>query len=300
MGSSLELLPWDDLQYFLELARRQTLAKAARRLGVSHTTVLRRVASLEKRLDRKLFDRSHAGFSLTAAGHELLLRAEEIEALADGIFSPVGERGRVAGTVRLAVVEGLAGKVLAPLLTAFHRAYPDIRLEVITVMQLANLSRREADISISLAKPHGNKLHTHMLATCGVHLYAAPQYLDAAGTPHTPADLDGHAFIDYIGDMVEVQALRWLADITHPNAVVFRSTSPLVQLSAVRSGLGIGMFPRYLVRDDKDLVRLLSGEVHAHREFWIAIPQEFLRIPRMHAVYQFFGDFIAKELADPS
>ncbi|HLU75722.1 MAG TPA: LysR family transcriptional regulator [Nonomuraea sp.] len=298
MGSPLELLPWNDLQYFLELARRQTLAKAARRLGVSHTTVLRRVSSLEKQLDRKLFDRSHAGFSLTVAGHELLLRAEEMEALADGIFSPAGERGRVAGTVRLAVVEGLAGKVLAPLLTSFHHAYPDIRLEVITVMQLANLSRREADISISLAKPHGNKLYTRLLATCGVHLYAAPQYLESAGTPRTLADLDGHAFIDYIDDMIEVQALRWLSDIAYPNAVVFRSTSPLVQLSAVESGLGIGMFPHYLVRG-KNLVRLIPDEVHAQREFWIAIPQEFLRIPRMHAVYQFCSDFLAEQLADP-
>ncbi|WP_055477821.1 LysR family transcriptional regulator [Sphaerimonospora mesophila] len=300
MASAPELLPWDDLQYFLELARRQTLAKAARRLGVSHTTVLRRVAALEKRLDRKLFDRSHAGFSLTATGHELLLRAEEMEALADDIFTPVAERGRAAGTVRLAVVEGLASKVLAPLLTTFQRSYPDIRLEVITVMQLANLSRREADISVSLARPHGSRLQAQMLATCGVHLYAARRYLEAAGTPRTLADLDGHVFVDYVDDMVEIQALRWLSDITQPNAVVFRSTSPLVQLSAVRSGLGIGMFPRYLVRDEKDLVCLLSDEFYAHREFWVAIHQEFLRIPRMQAVYQFVRDFLAEQLTDPS
>ncbi|MEU8222835.1 LysR family transcriptional regulator [Kribbella sp. NPDC048915] len=295
-----EPLPWDDVQYFLELARRRTLAKASLRLGVAHTTVLRRVASLERRLDRKLFDRSHSGFDLTSAGQELLHRAEEMESVADTIFSAGGERGRVAGTVRVAIVEGLAHSIVVPALRPFHVAFPDVRLELITVMQLANLTRRDADIAVGLSRPSGSKLYARKVAQSHVHLYASTAYLAEHGTPATVSDLDRHFFVDYVEDMIEIQALRWLADVVGSNRVVFRSTSPLVQLAAVRSGLGIGMFPTYLTRDEPDFVRLLPDEVCAHREFWAAVHQDLLRLPRMQSVFDFLIHCLTAELEPES
>jgi DNA-binding transcriptional LysR family regulator len=291
-----EPLPWDDVQYFLELARRRTLAKASHRLGVAHTTVLRRVASLERRLDRKLFDRSHSGFDLTSAGQELLHRAEEMEAVADGIFSAAGERGRVAGTVRIAIVEGLAHSVVVPALAPFHATFPDVRLELVTVMQLANLTRRDADIAVGLSQPSGSKLYARKVAQSNVHLYASTQYLARHGTPAAVSELDEHFFVDYVEDMIEIQALRWLSDVVQSSRVVFRSTSPLVQLAAVRSGLGIGMFPTYLARDEPNFVRLLPGEVCAHREFWAAVHQDLLRLPRMQSVFEFLIYCLTEEL----
>jgi DNA-binding transcriptional LysR family regulator len=88
-------IPWDDVQYFLELARKDTLLRAARRLGVSHTTVLRRIANLERCLDRKLFGRTQRGFVLTEAGWQLLEHAKAMECAADGI-DRVGERETIS------------------------------------------------------------------------------------------------------------------------------------------------------------------------------------------------------------
>ena len=131
-----------------------------------------------------------------------------------------------------------------------------------------------------------------------VHLYAAQGYLDVHGTPLGIADLNEHMFVDYVEDMIEIQALRWLSDVAQASKVVFRSTSPLVQLSAVRNGLGIGMFPDYLVRDEDDLVRILGAEVRTRREFWVAIHQELLRVPRMRAAYEFVTSCLIDELGD--
>lgn len=286
-GGRTEPLPWDDVQYFLELARRGTLARASRGLGVSHTTVLRRVASLERRLDRKLFDRSHAGFDLTIAGEELVAHAEEMEAIADGIFSAPGKAGPLAGTVRVAIVEGLACKVVTPALARLRDTAPELQLDVTTVMQLANLTKREADISVSLSQPSGRKLVAQKVTTSSVHLYASKQYLARYGCPNSVGDLDQHSFVDYVEDMIEIQALRWLSEVVQARRVVFRSTSPLVQLAAVRTGLGIGMFPDYLALDEPDLVPILTDAVRAEREFWVATHQDLTRIPRIRKVHEF-------------
>jgi DNA-binding transcriptional LysR family regulator len=282
-----EAFAWDDLQYFLELARKGTLARAARRLDVSHTTVLRRIASLERKLDRKLFDRSSGGFILNEAGWQLLEHAEEMERSADRIFH-LGEGSALSGTVRIAVIEGLATRVLTPALQEFREAHPEIVVEVVTAMQIVNLTKREADISIGLTRPTGPRLIARRLAKCDVHLYASHGYLQTHGEPATVDELHGHRFVDYVEDLIEIQPLRWFRDTIGQQHVVFRSTSPLTQLEAVREGLGIGMFPDYLIRPESDGVkRILLEEVHAEREFWLAIHADLRNVPRMSAVFNF-------------
>jgi DNA-binding transcriptional LysR family regulator len=291
------LFPWDDVQYFLELVRKNTLAKAARRLEVSHTTVLRRIANLERRLDHKLFERTQKGFVLTEAGWRLLAHAEEMSKAADGIAS-VGQAGNnLSGTVRIAVVEGFAAKVLAPALFSFRESYPNIAIEIVTAMQIANLTKREADISISFARPTGPRLVARRLARCDVHLYASDRYIERHGEPARIEDIDEHVFVDYVDDLIEISSVKWLRDTTGQRNVVFRSTSPLSQLSAVPAGVGIGMFPDYMVRGEPSIRIVLPTLVKAEREFWLAIHEDLRNVPRMAAVFNFIKDIFQ---SDPS
>jgi DNA-binding transcriptional LysR family regulator len=282
-----ELFTWDDLQFFLELARKTTLARAARRLGVSHTTVLRRIASLERQLDRKLFDRTSNGFILNEAGWQLLEHAEEMERAADTIFHLGDGRSELSGPVRIAVIEGLATRVLTPAVRDFRAEHPEVLVEIVTAMQIVNLTKREADISVGLTRPTGPRLIARLLAKCDVHLYASPAYLKEHGEPANLDELDGHQFVDYVEDMIEIQALRWFRDTIGQRDVVFRSTSPLTQLEAVRDGVGIGMFPDYLIRDGDDVQLVLPDEVKTEREFWLAIHADLRNVPRMAAVFNF-------------
>lgn len=285
--TSAEMLPWDDLQYFLELARKATLGRAARRLRVSHTTVLRRIANLERHLDRKLFQRTKNGFVLNEAGWELLGQAEAMERVADNIFHVGADADALSGTVRVAAVEGLATAVLTPAFQLLRQQHPEIVVELVTAMQVANLTKREADISISLTRPTGPRLIGREVAKCDVHLYASNGYADRHGVPKRIDDMNDHLFVDYVEDMIEIQPLAWFRNTVGQRRVVFRSTSPLTQLQAVRSGIGIGMFPDYLMRDEPGMVKVLAHDVVAERELWLAIHDDLRNVPRMPAVFNF-------------
>lgn len=291
-GDGAELFPWSDIQYFLELVRKAKLLKAARRLGVSHTTVLRRVANLERQVDKKLFERTQGGYILTEAGWKLLEYAEAMERAAEGIRDLAHGPNDLSGPVRVAIVEGLAARVLTPALQLLRERHPNIIVEIVTAMQIANLSKREADISLGLVRPTGPRLVARRLARCEVHLYASLDYIARHGELKRIEDIDQHVFVDYVEDLIEIPALKWFRDTMGRRQVVFRSTSPLAQLSAVQSGMGIGMFPDYLVRGIPGLKAILPGRVKAARDFWLAIHEDLRNVPRMAAVFNFIKSTI--------
>ncbi|UNB52793.1 LysR family transcriptional regulator [Mycolicibacterium sp. YH-1] len=289
-----DVFPWDSIQFFLEVVRKRTLTRAARRLGVSHTTVLRRIARLERELDVKLFDRRTSGFTLTPAGRDLLQRAEGMEHAADEIFRSASTPSRIAGPVRIASVEGLAIKVLAPALVQFAERHPEIAVELVSMMHPANLNLREVDISIGPAKPTGPRLTSRVLARCDVHLYASRSYVSAFGEPTSVEDLGEHRFVDYIEDLIELPELSWLTETIGRREVAYRSTSPLVQLEAVRRGVGIGMFPGYMAVSEPQLVTVLPDRLRAERSYWIAMPTDLWRVPRMEAAARFLASTLTE------
>ena len=147
-------MDWDHLRYFLELARASTLAAAARRLGVEHTTVARRIQALEKQLGTPLFAREAAGHRLTEAGRNLLPAVEAMEAAALGVerATPVAGGGP-SGLVRVGVTEGFGTLILAQHLAQLTQRYPQLSIDLLALPRLLHLSRREADIVISLERP---------------------------------------------------------------------------------------------------------------------------------------------------
>lgn len=294
VGSSGTGFSWGDIQYFLELARRGRLLATARRLSVAHTTVLRRIATLEKCLDRKLFKRTDTGLLLTEAGLELLDYAETMEGAAHAIANHAGERYRPIGPVRVAMMEGMASTFFAPRILEFQDMHPGIVIELVTMLQVANLSRREADISIGFVRPTGARLITRRLSGCSVHLYAAESYLAKHGYPKSVEELGQHRFVDYIDDIIFLPLLRWFRDSVDQRRVAFRSSSPMAQLAAVKKGVGIGMFPDYMV-EHADLKVVLPDKVFDKREFWLTTHEDLRNVPRVSAVFDFIRDlFIAQ------
>jgi DNA-binding transcriptional LysR family regulator len=287
---------WDDIHYFLELARRGRLLATARRLSVAHTTVLRRIATLEKSLDRKLFKRSDAGLILTDAGLELLNYAETMEGAAHAIAKHAGERNRPAGPVRVAMMEGLASTFFGPRILDFQSINPGIVIELVTLLQIANLSKREADISIGFVRPTGARLVTRRVSGSSVHLYAADTYLARNGKPKTVAELAKHQFVDYIDDIVFLPQLRWFRDSVDQKSVVFRSSSPMAQLAAVKNGVGIGMFPDYMV-EGAGLRSVLPDKISDERELWLTTHEELRNVPRVRAVFDYIRELFVQQRA---
>lgn len=289
------MFDWNDLTYFIELARQGRLGPAAKRLHVDHTTVGRRINELEKALNIKLFDRTPNGFVLTEAGHRLLANAEAIENNALAIAENAGQPAALAGTVRLATMEGIGSFYLTPHLIEFHGRHPDIMVELVTSTQLLNLTKREADVSLSFVCPSGSRLIVRKIGRFDLKLYAAPSYLQKYGTPKSIADLDNHVFVDYIDDLVQIPAVHWLHDTIRNPQVVFRSSSMMAQQNAAAAGVGLVVLPSFTGARDTRLKPLLVDQISIKRELWLSVHEDLRHIARVKALTTFLTKLIERD-----
>lgn len=276
---------WNDLIYFLELGRQCRLMPAARRLKVDHTTVSRRIAELEKDLAIKLFDRKPDGFVLTEQGHRLFAIAERIEQDAIEIHESVRSTPSApTGRVRVASMEGIGAFFLAQRFSELAEAEPGIMVELVTERHLINLTKREADISISFVPPTGQRLVVRKLAEFRLALYASAAYIQRRGLPRTREDLVNHIFVDYVEDLVSIRSVHWLVDVIEPGNVSFRSTSMHAQQSAVVGGAGLGLLPLFSAKADSRLIPVLPEEIVVSRDVYVSVHEDLEFMSRVRAV----------------
>lgn len=293
--TSSKMFDWNDLTYFLEVARQGRLAPAARRLHVDHSTVGRRIAELEKALNVKLFDRTQGGFVLAEAGHRLVAYAESMENNALAIAENAGQSAALAGTVRLVMMEGIASLYFASRLIGFHARHPNIMVELVTSAQLLNLIKREADVSLSFDCPSGSRLIVRKIGQFKLNLYGAQSYLQRQGVPKSIADLENHVFVDYIEDLVQIPAVRWLHDaIQHPH-VVFRSSSMIAQQNAAAAGLGLVVLPAFAVTRNSRLKPLLVHQLSIKRDLWLSVHEDLRQLARVKALTTFITETIGQD-----
>jgi DNA-binding transcriptional LysR family regulator len=287
---------WDDIIFFLEVARTRNLVRAGQKLRVDHTTVSRRVRELERCLNTTLFKRSKTGFSLTEAGLRLLQFAEGMENNASAIVESIAgsEKTDAAGAVRLASMEGIGSMYLTGCMAEFNKAYPSIQVELITDARLLDMSRREADIFMSFFKPKGRRLSVKRIGEFRIFLYASSSYLQRHHRPTDLKDLDDHGFIDFIDEHIYIKENRWLSDIVRPKHFVFRSTSLVSQYMAASVGLGIAMLPSYVAAHNKDLYPVLP-EYFSVRDVWLSVHEDLLHIGRIKAVAGFLEKRVAAD-----
>lgn len=286
-------LDWNDLSVFLTLSRHRNLSETARVLGVNHTTVGRRIRALESQLNERLFERTRHGFLLTEAGHNLLTHAEGMEQHAHSIALEFTEKGAApGGIVRLATMEALGSLYLAPKMAELYKQQPSVRIELVTASHWINLSKREADILISFPKPQGRRIEVQKIGEFALHLYATPGYLEAHGHPKTIDELKRHRLIDYIDELVQISAVRWLSDIVQEPPVEFRSTSLVAQYHAAAMGLGIAMLPTFVAGRDKRLVRVMADRIVVKRDFWLTVHADLLHLTRVREVMAFLTKLI--------
>jgi DNA-binding transcriptional LysR family regulator len=287
---------WDDIIFFLEVARSRNLVRAGQKLRVDHTTVSRRVRELERSLDTTLFRRSKSGFSLTEAGLRLLQFAEGMENNANAIVESVvgSERTDAAGAVRIASMEGIGSMYLTACMADFNKLYPSIQVELITDTRLLDMTRREADVFVSFFRPKGRRLSVKKIGEFRIFLYAASAYLARHRAPADLKDLETHGFIDFIDEHILIKENRWLSDILRPRHVVFRSTSLVSQYIAASNGLGIAMLPSYVAAHNRDL-RPVLPRYFSTRDIWLSVHEDLLHIGRIKAVTSFLEKRVAAD-----
>ena len=291
-------MDWDNLRYFLELSRTGTLAAAARRLAVEHTTVSRRIQALEKQMGAALFARDAGGHRLTEAGRQLLPAVEAMETAVLGAerTAPASHEGP-SGLVRVGATEGFGTLILAPHLARLTQKHPHLSIDLLALPRMLHLSRREADIVISLERPRRGSVIVTKLADYTLHLYGQREYLARHPLVATREDLRHHAFVSYVDDLLFTKELQFLDALHQPERFAFRSTSITAQYEAVRAGAGLAVLPAFLADRDPLLQRVLPGQARFTRTFWMSMPAESKYLARMQAVWGFLKETVQREQA---
>ncbi|WP_062227954.1 LysR family transcriptional regulator [Aureimonas frigidaquae] len=279
---------WDDLQYFLAVARTGQLSSAARRLRSNHVTVSRRIDRLEQALSMRLFERSPRGYTLTAIGERLVAHAEAMEASAEGLHETLsGERAAPRGVVRLSTPEGFGSFFLSPRLPDFAARNPGLLIEFMTLQQILSLSRREADITISLHPPSSGPYRIERIARYRLLVYAARRYLDRHPPLRTREDVMAHPLIGYIDDMIFSPGLDYIRDILPGTRASYQSSSIIVQLSAGLAGYGITILPYFIGSTYPELVPVLPQQLFIEREYWMSCHEQLADAPRIRVLQDY-------------
>lgn len=282
---------WNDVRAFLAVARSGRLTAAAARLGVDHTTLSRRINGLEAAMKARLFDRSPSGYSLTEQGRRLVPIAEEMERLALGAEDAVGgSAATVEGTVRIGSPEGFGSYFLAPRAARLKQRHPDLTVQLVAASAVFSLAKRDADIVVSVSRPPAGRLTVSRLTDYDLALYAAPAYLDGAAPIASVADLDGHRFVRYIGDLLHFPELDFLQHVAPAGATSLESSNLVAQLRATLAGAGLCVLPAFLAGEQQGLVRVLADQVSLTRSLYLIVHQDLADLARVKAVVRFIRD----------
>lgn len=270
-------MDWEDLRHFLAVARAGTVSKAAKDLGSSPSTVIKRVRDLEDTLGELLFDRSRDGYALTNFGQSVLDYAEAAETSTLAITRLAGGNADLAsGSVRIAAPELIGGRWLVPLLRQLHEKHPNLMLELVTSMEIVSLSRREAEVSLRFARPEQDDLVARRVATVafGVYARASDNSARAAWV----------GFDESMQDLLIAQALKLRMEDDTP---VLRTNQISVQLEAARGGIGKALLPCFVADRDPLLARLPDPHPPFALELWLVVRHDLQRSPHVRAVMEF-------------
>ncbi len=282
------VVKWDDLRVFLEVARQGTVHAAAKKLKLDHSTVCRRIGKLEDLLAIKLLDRSQRGIVVRGGVQQLLDHIESMETHAISIEDVLTGALTVATqTVRVATMEGIASQYLARRIGQLDRFAPNVKVELVSMPQPADLSRKEADIFLSFFNPRLPGLSSRKVADVALFLYCSESYARVHGMPRSLDDLKDHVFIAYIDDLLAIDAVRWLDDLIKSPKVNFYSNSILAQCNAATAGAGIAMLPTFVADGVPGLMRVIPDEALVRREIWISVRKEQGSLTRIRSVMKF-------------
>jgi DNA-binding transcriptional LysR family regulator len=288
---------WDDLRHFLVVARTGTLSAAAEQLNTDHTTVARHIRRLEERLAVEIFFRSNLGYSLTANGDRLRPIAEAMEASYIAAAALKAEDPSISGIVRIGTPDGFGTFFLAPRLRKLAALHPNLEIELLATARLFSLSKREADIVISLASPEHARVISRRLTDYQLLVYATPAYLESHPPIATAADFAGHDFVGYIEDMLFTPELTYLSLINpHINPRI-RSTNLITQLHAALAGAGLCVLPVFIARDYLALVPVLPQAVCLQRAFFMHIHEDNRKSAHVRAAAAFISAEIQADIA---
>jgi len=278
---------WDDLRIFLAIARAGSISGAAKRLAIQHSTVSRRLRTMEERLGTSLIERKGSGYELTEAGEELQLSARKIEV---EILEFEGARGGhdtgATGELRVTAINNMASTVLMPIFARFSEAFPNIELHVQVSNKFVKLAERDADIAIRLTNAPLDTLIGTRLTTVASAVYGARDYCARMTAGEVDEKWLGIECCDF--------HVSWTRDARPDNRHNFYVDDTLLTLAALKAGAGLAYLPCFMGDGEPSLARYRPPEPRHDLGLWLVYHRDLRRTQRV----RLFSDHMQREIGN--
>ncbi|CAN5755790.1 LysR family transcriptional regulator [soil metagenome] len=287
-------LGWSEFQTVLAISRHGSVAKAFASLGMTHSTLLRKLDSIESRLRTKLFDRARPRYTLTAAGHEIERAARAFEpmaALAETRAS--GADLRPSGEVRVSVSSIVIDHLLPSVLAQFGSAFPDVQIELLATREHVNLRRREADIAIRIADTVPDWLVGRKLVDLHFKVYARRTGRGRLPLQEIDDLLRQRRWIGFERDSQDLKFDRWLSENLAAEQIVLRVDNFSHAATMVRAGIGIALLPSFVEASIPDLQPLTASIADLVTPLWLVTHPELKDAARIQVLMRAFGPALA-------
>ena len=282
------MFDWNDLRYFLAVAREGSTIGAANALKVNQSTVQRRLAALEEAIASQLVERTPTGYRLTEKGMALRPHAEAVQTAVEAFRRQLASFETVlTGTVRVTAPEGIAYLILTPLLETFHARHPGLKVDVILTDRILDLSKGDADIALRAAPLEDSVLIGRKISDLAWGFYASRSYAVRYGMMARPEDIKRHAVIQFDQELADIQVSKWLRAIAADAKVAARSSSVTGALFTAKSGVGVALLPSHIGDSEGDLVRLLGPLKEPVSACYLIAHPDLHKAPRVRAFFDF-------------
>ncbi|MEJ2123189.1 MAG: LysR family transcriptional regulator [Alphaproteobacteria bacterium] len=285
---------WNDLKHFLAIARQGSALAASKVLGLSQSTVQRRLTELESSLSCQLVHRHAKGYRLTELGHQLRPHVEQVEdAIAALERHLAASKTALVGTIRVTCPEPFVYRIMkSQLLTLFYARYPRLHVEFVMSDRFLDLSKGEAEIAIRAGEMSDETLIGRKISDSPWGIYASLSYVEKHGKPERIEDINRHFVIGFDGALNDHRAARWLRENAPQAQVVARVNSIPGLVYAMKSGLGLAPLPIALVDNEPQVLRVLGPIPALSTSWYLLMHRDLRRTPRVRA----FFDFIIERL----
>lgn len=285
---------WDDFRVFLAALRSKSFSAAARMLAMEQSTVSRRIGRLEASLGVVLFERRRDGLVPTEAAETLQPEAEAAETSFHRLIATSDSlTTEVDGVVRVSVTESMADQVIIPSLHRIIHTYPNLRIQLLTGIELSNIEKGETDISLrSIPINHQDFISVKL---CKLHLaiVGARQYL-ANRVYSTPHDLDWIGLVPPAG--TELPETRWTNKYTPPPRLAVSNF--VSQERAIYQQLGVGLITKESLLLHPELVEIeFDLPAPPSFELWLVTHRRLRMVPRVRVVIDFIKQLACELLA---
>ncbi|MCB1369006.1 MAG: LysR family transcriptional regulator [Rhodobacteraceae bacterium] len=291
-------LKWDDLKVFLAVARLDSLSNAGRALKLDPATVGRRIARLEEHLDVRLFVKSPQGYALTEAGQGLVDHASAAErAVIAAQEENRGQAEGLSGSIRIGAPDGVANYLLPQITADICEDNPGLEVQIVALPRVFNLSKREADMAITVSPPQTGRLTVQRLTDYHLHLAATADYLAAHPAIKQREDLRHHRLIGYIPDMIFDPELDYMDVLGEGARAHLTSNSFSVQLNWARRGAGICIMHDFAIPTFPELRKILTEQVSLKRSFYLIRHADDRRVDRLNRFTDQLAEKLRREVA---